>query len=471
MDIISVFKDTVDKYGMLQKGDKVLVGVSGGPDSVCLLHLLLRHREEFGISLAVAHLNHCFRGQESDEDETFVRDLAGQWGLPFYGEKVDVPAYIKKTGLSPEDAARRVRYAFFERVRRETGAGKVALAHNSNDREETVLMNIFRGTGLEGLVGIEAVRDHYIRPLIEVERDSIEDYLKREGIPYRIDSTNLQTFYYRNKLRLELIPLIKREYCPHLSAALKRLSEIASVDISLLGKLTDEAFARVVRAMPDGVMIDTKKFNELHEALKYRVVRKAVERILGDLRDFEYRHARMTVEFIAEKPTGSRLDLPGGLTGVKSYECFYIYRGDPPVAADFYYELPVPGKIDVPEAGVTITSRIVERDVYTSFKTSPLKAYLDYDKIKGNLAVRKRRPGDRFIPFGSRFSKKLQDFFVDNKVPAGERDRVPIVVAGDRILWVGGMRIDDRFKVTGDTKKILVLEIQRKNGGQEESTC
>ncbi|TYP58733.1 tRNA lysidine(34) synthetase TilS [Thermosediminibacter litoriperuensis] len=471
MDIISVFKDTVNKYRMLQRGDRVLVGVSGGPDSVCLLHLLLRHREEFDISLAVAHLNHCFRGAESDEDEAFVRDLAGKWGLPYYGEKVDVPDYIKKTGLSPEDAARRVRYAFFERVRREIGAGKVALAHNSNDREETILMNIFRGTGLEGLTGIEAVRDHYIRPLIEVERAAIEEYLKREGVPYRIDSTNLQTYYYRNKLRLELIPLIKREYCPHLSASLKRLSEIASADISLLGKLTDEAFARVVRAMPGGVMIDLKKFNELHEALRYRVVRKAVEEILGDLKDFEYRHARMAVEFIAEKPTGSRLNLPRGLTGEKSYEYFYIYRGDPPAAADFYYELPVPGKIQVPEAGAAVTARIIENKGGIAFKANPLMAYLDYGKIKGNLAVRNRRPGDRFIPFGSRFSKKLQDFFVDNKIPAGERDRVPLVVAGDRILWVGGMRIDDRFKVTGDTKKILVLEIQRQNGIQEESTC
>ncbi|MCG0275788.1 MAG: tRNA lysidine(34) synthetase TilS [Thermosediminibacteraceae bacterium] len=468
MDIVGVFKETVNKYQMLQWGDLVLVGVSGGPDSVCLLHLLLRFREEFGISLAVAHLNHSFRGLEADEDEAFVKDLAGKWGLPYYSEKVDVPAYIRETGLSPEDAARRVRYAFFERVRKKIGARRVALAHNSNDREETVLMNIFRGTGLEGLVGIEPVRGPYIRPLIEVERSEIEEYLKREGIPYRIDSTNLQTYYFRNKLRLELIPLIKRDYCPHLSAALKRLSEIAAMDVSLLEELTVKAYSETTRKMPEGVMINLKKFGELHEALKFRVVRKAVEEILGNLQDFEYRHARMIVEFIREKPTGSSLDLPHGLTGEKSYEHFYIYKEVPPRVTDFCYELSVPGEVVIPEAKVTITARVIEKSEGISLPTNSQVAYLDYDKIKGGLAVRNRRPGDRFVPLGSTFFKKLQDFFVDSKVPARERDRVPLVISEDQIVWVCGMRIDDRFKVTRETKKILVLEMKIQNKMQEE---
>ncbi|KXG74526.1 tRNA(Ile)-lysidine synthase [Fervidicola ferrireducens] len=468
MDIIEVFKRTVLKYRMIKNGDRVLVGVSGGPDSVCLLHLLLRFKDEFGVNLAVAHLNHSFRGREADEDEAFVKDLARKWDLPFYAEKIDVPAYIRETGLSPEDAARRVRYAFFERVREKIKASRIALAHNSNDREETILMNIFRGSGIEGLVGIEPVRDHYIRPLIEVERDAIEEYLRKEGIPYRIDSTNLQTIYFRNKIRLELIPLIKRDYCPHLSAALKRLSEIASLDVSFLEELSREAYSNTAKRVPGGVMINLEKFGEMHDSLKFRVVRKAVEEILGNLQDFEYRHAKMLVEFIKEKPTGSKLNLPHGLVGEKSYEYFYIYGKAPPEAKSFYYELPVPGEVEIPEAGAVIAARIAEVKEGFSLKKSPNLAYLDYDRIKDQLAVRNRRPGDRFIPFGSGFSKKLQDFFVDNKIPARERDRVPLVVSGDQILWVCGMRIDERFKVTDKTKKVLVLEMKTKNKMQEE---
>ncbi|MFO7152718.1 MAG: tRNA lysidine(34) synthetase TilS [Bacillota bacterium] len=468
MDIVEVFKNTVAKHQMIKNGDRILVGVSGGADSVCLLHLLLRFRQEFGIDLAVAHLNHSFRGREADEDEAFVRELARKWELPFYAEKIDVPAYVRETGLSPEDAARRVRYAFFERVREKIRADRIALAHNSNDREETILMNIFRGSGIEGLVGIEPVRDHYIRPLIDVERKAIEEYLRKEGIPYRTDSTNLQAIYFRNKIRLELIPLIKRDYCPHLSAALKRLSEIASIDASLLDELTRAAYAETSEKIPGGVKIDLKKFGELHDSLKLRVVRKAAEEILGILQDFEYRHAKMLVDFIMEKPTGSRLSLPHGLTGEKSYGCFYIYGENPPEAMSFYYRFPVPGEIEIPEAGAVISARIVERQGGFSIKKSPNWAYLDYEKIKEPLGVRNRRPGDRFIPFGSHFSKKLQDFFVDNKVPARERDRVPLVVSGERILWVCGMRIDERFKVTDRTKRILVLEFKTKNNMQEE---
>lgn len=468
MDIVEVFKNTVLKYRMIKNGDRVLVGVSGGPDSVCLLHLLLRFKEEFGIDLAIAHLNHSFRGREADEDEAFVKELAKRWGVPCYAQKIDVPAYIRETGLSPEDAARRVRYAFFERIREKIKASRIALAHNSNDREETILMNIFRGSGIEGLVGIEPVRDHYIRPLIEVERDAIEEYLKKEGIPFRIDSTNLQTIYFRNKIRLELLPLIKRDYCPHLSTSLKRLSEIASLDASLLEELSREAYGSTAKRMPGGVIINLEKYEKLHDAIKLRVVRKAVEEILGNLQDFEYRHAKMLVEFIKEKPTGSRLNLPRGLVGEKSYEYFYIHGKAPPEAKSFYYELPVPGEVEIPEAGVIICARVFEAKDGFSFEKNPYFAYLDYDRIKDPLAVRNRRPGDRFIPFGSGFSKKLQDFFVDNKIPVRERDRVPLVVSGDQIVWVCGMRIDERFKVTESTKKVLVLEMKIKNKMQEE---
>jgi tRNA(Ile)-lysidine synthase len=461
VDIKKTFLDTLSKYNMIEKGDMVLAGVSGGPDSVCLLHLLWVFKDQLGVDIAVAHLDHMFRGKESEEDARFVEDLCRKWGITFYCERADVPAYIEKTGLSPEDAARRVRYAFFERARLKTGARKVALGHNRNDHEETVLMNILRGSGLEGLVGIEPVRDFYIRPLLEIPREEIELYLKEEGIPYRIDRTNLTTDYFRNRIRLELIPLIEEKYCGHFGASLRRLSDIARQDLSYLEEETGRAWEEAARQEQGKVFIDIKKFSSLHEALKRRIIRKSVECLVGDVRDFEHRHTVMLVQFIEKSPTGTVVDLPKGLKGRKIYEHFCIFRGEEERIPDYCYDLPVPGRVFIKEAGVAIEAEVRSGTGREIIKTNPLIAQLDYDKIKGNLTVRNRRPGDRFKPLGAGGFKKLQDFFTDEKVPGKERDKVPVVTDNGRIVWVAGMRIDDRFKITSATARVLLLKLER----------
>jgi tRNA(Ile)-lysidine synthase len=200
MDIKKQFLKTIKKYDMVQKGDRVIVGVSGGPDSVCLLHLFMTFRDELGITLYVAHLDHMFRGKESEEDARFVKALCKKWGIPFSGDKIDVPKYAKKSGLSPEDAARRVRYDFFKQLKEQIGAEKIATGHNRNDHEETILMNIFRGAGLDGLVGIDPVRDYFIRPLIEIPREAIENN-HSEMLPYTqyLSSFHTRLFLLRLK--------------------------------------------------------------------------------------------------------------------------------------------------------------------------------------------------------------------------------------------------------------------------------
>ena len=401
-----------------------------------------------------------FRGSESEEDAQFVKDLCKKWEIPFFSDKVNVPEIINRTSLSPEDAARQVRYEFFNEVKEQTRAQKIATGHNRNDHEETILMNIFRGTGLDGLVGIDPVRDYYIRPLIDIPREAIEKYLRYEDIPYRIDATNLTSEYFRNSLRLELIPLIREKYCPHLGQSLCRLSEIARRDLSFMEKETDKAWLEVVRCESTKVIINVEKFSQQHEAIKYRLARAAVETLAGDAKDFETRHTKLLVEFIEEASAGSLIDLPKNLQGEKGYEYCIISKEIFVETSNYSYYLSLPGQINIKETDAYIKADVINRHKETIIKSDPRFAYLDYDKINSkNLVVRNRRPGDRFKPLGSIGFKKLKDFFIDEKVPRRKRNDIPIIQADGQIIWVGGMRVDDRFKVTEETKRVLVVEL------------
>ncbi|NLZ54062.1 MAG: tRNA lysidine(34) synthetase TilS [Thermoanaerobacteraceae bacterium] len=456
MNIEKQFLKTIKKYNMVQKGDKIIVGVSGGPDSVCLLHLFNKFRDNLGIFLYVAHLDHMFRGKESEEDAHFVKALCQKWDIPFFSEKIDVPKFATKFGLSPEDAARRVRYDFFRRVKEQINAQKIATGHNQNDHEETILMNILRGTGLDGLMGIDAVRGSYIRPLIEIPRNEIEKHLEQEDIPFRIDATNLTTDYFRNSLRLELIPLIREKYCPHLGQSLRRLSEIARRDLTFMEEATEKAGVHVIRRESGKVIIDVKRFSEQHEAIKYRLVRTAVEILSGNVKDFEIRHTKLLADFIEKALPGSMVDLPKNLQGIKEYDVFILSKVSFDEIPDYSYMLSVPGQITIKEIGVSIKAYIRPKDKI-KITTDTNIAYLDYDKIDSNLIIRSRRTGDRFKPLGGIGFKKLKNFFIDEKVPRRKRNQVPIVEANGKIVWVGGMRIDDRFKVTEETRRVLVL--------------
>lgn len=460
MNIEKQFLKTIKKYNMVKEGDKVIVGVSGGPDSVCLLHLFNKFCGQLGILLYVAHLDHMFRGKESEEDARFVETLCHNWNIPFFSDKVDVPAYAKNFGLSPEDAARRVRYDFFLQVKKQINAHKIATGHNQNDHEETILMNILRGTGLDGLVGIDPVRESFIRPLIEIPRAEIEKYIEQEGIPFRIDATNLTTDYFRNSLRLELIPIIRKKYCPHFGQSLRRLSEITRRDLAFLKQETAKAEADVVNYQAEKAVINVEKFLKQHEAIKYRLARSVVEKLSGDVKDFETRHAKLLVEFIENASPGSMIDLPKNLQGIKEYNTFILSKASFDEIPNYNYLLNVPGEISINEIGINIKAYIKAKDEIKITPDTDM-AYLDYDKIESNLIIRNRLPGDRFKPLGGMGFKKLKDFFIDEKVPRLKRDQVPIVESKGNIVWVGGMRIDDRYKVTGETKRVLVMEMRK----------
>jgi len=451
---------TIKKYNMIERDQKVVVALSGGPDSVCLFHVLYRLKDELGISLCVAHLDHKFRGKESEEDSKFVEKLAGDFNLPCFVEEYDVPKFIKESGLSPEEAARKVRYGFLKKIFDKVKADRIALGHNLNDQVETVIMRFLRGTGVRGLAGIPPVRGIYIRPLIETTRGEIMEFIAKNDLKYRIDRTNLKPIYERNKIRLKLIPLLEKEYNPKLKESISNMSTLMRIENDFMEQVASEKFGEVVeRINSHKVWVSFESFNKLHLALRYRVLRLCLESVLKGLKNINYKHIKEIDTFCKQGKTGAFITLPQDVKVQKSYRGFFIFKGDLEEKRDFYYEF-VPGQaVYIKEIGKKITSQVVDVDgIKTPFQHDPCVALVDLSRIKSSkLVVRNRQQGDRFHPLGMKGIKKIKDFFIDEKIPAYERDNIPLVVDGNSIVWVAGFRLNEDYKITSKTKKILKL--------------
>lgn len=467
--MISKMFNTIMKHNMVSPGDRVLAGVSGGPDSVALLHGLYILQDRLKIKVYAAHLDHRFRGEESFEDARFVEDFCRRLGVPCIKEAVDVPAYIEKTGLSPEEAAREVRYDFFDRAASKVDAAKIALGHNLDDQAETVMMRVLRGTGLKGLQGIEPVRDgRFIRPLIEISRSEIEAYLDLNGLGYRTDSTNLKPEYHRNRIRLELLPLLEREYNPNIKRVLAGMAEILGWDVELLEDLAEAAYNEAAHDDNGQVFLSLDRLVKAPRAISSRMIRRACGQVVHGLKDIELVHVKQVMAFLQSPGRGPITQLPRGLTVEKRGGCLVFSKGRAAPAPKFEYILAIPGSVTIPEAGYEIRAEIVPRgEEHADLKPGILMEHLDFDKINASrLVVRNRRSGDRFVPLGVNGSKKLKDFFIDEKVPGYLRDEIPLVTDGHDILWVVGYRMSGSHRVTGDTRRLLRLTARR----LEEST-
>ena len=310
--------ETIKENAMFNKGDKIIVGVSGGPDSMCLLHILNTLRNTYFIDIVAAHLNHGLRGKDADEDEEYVKKFCENNNIEFYSKRVNIDELSNAWGISSEMAGREARYSFFQELFSKLDANKIAIAHNANDQCETILMRIIRGTGLEGLEGIKPVRDgRYIRPLIKITRDEIEDYCDKNNINPRIDKTNLENIYSRNKVRLELIPYIKENFNSHIIEVVNRLGENIKVDNDFMEKKSKEFFGKYCIMTPNKVKIKSEAFNE-HKALLSRMIRKAVEVIKGNLVNFERVHVEYVIS-LQRGNTGKEIELPGGIRALNNY--------------------------------------------------------------------------------------------------------------------------------------------------------
>lgn len=456
---------TINKYNMISKGDSIIVGVSGGPDSISLLHVLHSIRDKYSIHIHAAHLNHMLRGKESDLDTEYVKFFCSKLGIPCSVKYVDINKLSAETGMSTEEAGRKARYEFFSDLAKEIGATKIALAHNMNDQAETILMRMMRGTGIEGLCGIKPVRDDiYIRPLIETPRSEIEKYCEENKLAPRIDSSNLEPVYMRNRIRLELIPYIKKNFNARIEYSLSQMSRLLSEDNDFLNEYVNNIYGIIVKIKGQNVMIDADLLKPYCISIKKRVIRKAILDVKGDLIGIESKHVELSLSVAEEGSTGSAVELPGGLKAVKSYNYLQIMHSDSENPCTFSYSLCIPGGIYINETGARLDSEIIENLPEDYKKSSRFIKYFDCDKIEGTLTVRCRQEGDYIVPLGMRGRKKLKELFIDNKIPKNERENIPLVAAGSEVIWVIGHNINDNYKIINGTKRILKLEYKQSGG-------
>lgn len=468
--MIQKVKEYIDRYSMLHYGDKVIVAVSGGPDSMCLIHILNSLKNLYGLTLYAAHVNHCLRGREADEDEEYVRSFCVENSIGFFSKRVDINAMSENLNISCETAGREARYDFFKELMGRLHADKIALAHNLNDQAETMLMRIMRGTGLEGLHGIRPVRDNiYIRPILLLSRDEIEHYCEAAGLKPRVDKSNYESIYNRNKIRLELIPYIRENFNKDIINTLSRLSNIISRDNEFIEEIAEKRYHEFCIEDNDRIIINSDIIKE-NEAITSRVIRRAIKYIHGSLKNIEMIHINDIISLFTIG-TGKRINLPGKIVCENIYGNIYIYIDEGQKTEEVMdgtevfrktvgsCTLPVNKYIELP--GLSISIRLVEKGDNINFGEDSLKKYFDYDKIKNNITMRYRHEGDKFVPYGMRGSKKLKDLFIDLKVPKDERDKAPLICFDDEIAWVVGYRVSNSFIVTKNTKNILEIKIEK----------
>ncbi|MGB9793129.1 MAG: tRNA lysidine(34) synthetase TilS [Thermacetogeniaceae bacterium] len=453
----------IESRRLLRPGMKVVVGVSGGVDSVALLHVL-KEATTLSLSLHVAHLNHLLR-PEAGEEARFVRSLARSWGIPVTTGYADVRRIAAAKKTSVEAAGRIARYSFLRHVARMVGADRIAVAHHADDRVETILLNILRGTGPSGLSGIPVRNGNVVRPLLCVTRAEIEGYCREAGLKWCVDPSNLSTDYQRNKIRHILLPLLRKEFNPRVEEALLRLAEIVEEEDLFLSEYALRVGRRLVKKRGKRELrLDLSRFLRLPRPLQRRLLRSAVVAVAGGLKDFGYIHVEDSIRLLSEGGVGAEVHLPCGVRVRKSYRDFAVFKGEmapekrPPVER----RIAVPGTTELPELGFTVFAQIVERDGggrldLPDFSGSPWVAFFDYDELRLPLFVRTRRPGDRIRPFGMEGSKKLKKLFGDLKIPLEERDRIPLVASDGEIYWVVGCRRSRDALVTPETRRVLVL--------------
>ncbi|MBM7615969.1 tRNA lysidine(34) synthetase TilS [Alkaliphilus hydrothermalis] len=461
MQVIDKIKRRIVEDKLIEDGDKVVVAISGGPDSVCLLHGLSQLQEEYHLQLYGAHLNHNFRGIEALKDAQYVTKLCERLNIMSFVKSIDVAEYAKNNHRSLEEAGRILRYAFFDEVAEKVGATKIAVAHNQNDQAETVLMRLLRGTGLQGLTAIHHKRGKIIRPLLDITRDEIEGYCITHQLQPRIDLTNLEPIYHRNKIRLELIPMLEKEYNPNLIEALSRMAETLKADHDFIQQQAQDIYGLLAqREDANTVILPVHGINKLPRALFVRVIRCSVEALVGKGEILEYRHIENLQHLVNNSETGQAIQLPMGITAKKSYHKIILTTNTDKGVKSFNYEVKDLGIIPIEEIHGVFEFNVLDiEDLEEIPRTAYVKVF-DWDQISRQLIIRNRRDGDRFMPLGLKGSKKLKDFFIDRKVEREERDRIPLVCDGSEVMWVVGYQMSDKYKVTNNTKQILSIEFK-----------
>ena len=461
-------KKYINTYDMLSEGDRVVVGISGGADSVALLHVLKELRESIGIELFGAHINHGLRGSDAKADADFSKELCNKWGVPFFLKEVNVKALSENWKKSEEEVGRWIRYSFFNEVLAQIHGNLIATAHHKNDQAETILFHIIRGTGMQGLSGMKPIRDGLlIRPLLDVSRKEIDDYIQEQGLAYRVDSTNANFTYTRNRIRNELIPTIIADFNPSIVDGLARMGNIIQEEDGFITQYCNDLYKECSVQTDEYVDLHIDKLNTYHSAIRKRLIRLALSAVKKDLEGIGYYHIEDIVALSTQSHVGAILTLPGGIRVKKGYEYLrFIKTREKKVIAPFDVPLDIPGVVYIESLQLMITTEQLTQKSDLIFATECI--YIDRNVVRGDLRIRQRRNGDRFKPLGVNGTKKLKDYFIDKKIPREERDSIPLLVDEDNIIWVVRYQLSEDYKITPLTKDILKLKVEytTKYGGK-----
>ena len=453
--MINKVKENLIELCQVKEGEHIILGLSGGPDSVFLFHMFRELQSDIRFQYSCAHVNHLYRGEEAYKDEAFSKNLCKEYGVRFFLMRRNATEYSNEKGITEEEAGREIRYNFFNELITRVGGGYIATGHNYNDQAETLMQRIIRGTGLDGLTGMTFRNGNLIRPILNIKRQEIEAYLANYDYGYCTDQTNLETVYGRNKIRLQLIPHIEQYYNAKFSDSLYRLSQTAKLDKDLIDSIVNEEFRKNVIAENECIKVDLLYFNQLIEGLQLRLLRKGIETVKGSKSNIEFNHLKAFVLLCKREETGKSLDLPDNIRLEISYGKVIIKTKDE--IKNYEYNIEVGKELVIDEIKMAIFCHI---EKFNCIRNSPNTVSIDCDKIKGNLVVRNRRRGDKFQPLGMTGTKKIKDFFIDERVPREKRDTIPIIADQEDIIWIAGYRMSECYKVDTKTKNILILEIR-----------
>jgi tRNA(Ile)-lysidine synthase len=461
-------RNFINKYNMVVDHDKIIVGVSGGADSVCLLFVLKNLIKEKNFSFEVVHVNHGLRGEAANRDEKFVVDCCDKLGVLCHIYRPSIKEYAIAEKLSIEEAGRVLRRQIFEEAMKETKSNKVALAHHQRDNAETLLMNLVRGSGIRGVSGIKPVNEHYLRPLLCLTRDEIEGFLKEKGITFCTDETNENNDFTRNRIRNIILPnleIVNPKAVIHMNETMNHLREIEE----FVDEKVEEVYAKVVQVTESsGYSIKEECFNNEPVMIQKAVLKRAIENLSGKKKNISRIHIEQTLELF-NKQVGKRVSLPYGLIGVREDARVLIvqsnsdgnYGSNSPLKEKREVAVETPGITEVVRHNIRIESRWIigeEKDFYQPKPSDYTKA-IDYDIIKDGLFLRTRESGDWITVDKKGSSQKLKSYFINEKIPRHMRDSIPILVDGKEVVWVVGYRMNMKYQINSDTKRILEIKV------------